>query len=203
MGMQVVNILPQPSKYSPSALRTTHSIAQLLHNSQTNTPTNFSHTRTHTHFHVQVPRGQEINFDFSPIAGASLAMKWGAHSRAFHADVGNIIMTMVASFLIGPVLIQDINGDSVTIESVKEGLGAEAAGLRAGGVIHAVTAITVPKAANLVNEVMGAVYIADSRNPNLFPEAMEALMSNAVPNGGYGKAVLSAVRCQERVPCRR
>lgn len=113
-------------------------------------------------------------------------MEWGALSRAFPADVGKVVITTVTNSPFGAVLIED----SVFIESVKEGLGVEAA----GDVISAVTAIIVPKAANLVNKAMGAVYIAHSCNPNLFPDVMEALTSNAVVCGGYRKAILVVQR---------
>ena len=137
-----------------------------------------------------VPRGQEITFDFTPIAGKSKALEWGAHQQGFTAREGNVMMTTVASFPLGAVLVENVKTNEVYVESVVAGKGAEVAGMRAGDILTAVTAVAVPKAANLVKEPVGAVYVLNPSNPRLFPEVMDALTSNAEGNGGYGKAIL-------------
>lgn len=137
-----------------------------------------------------VPRNSEVSFDFTPIAGKSKAMEWGAVSQKFNASPGTVVMTAVASLPLGATLAERGGGSRIVVEEIKPGMGAEAAGMRVGDVLTAVTAIKIPKAANLVKEPIGAVYLCDERNPNLFNEVMDALVSNSEANGGYGKTIL-------------
>jgi hypothetical protein len=142
-----------------------------------------------------IPRGREVVFDFSLVAPASKAADWGNVLHTFEGvPMGKVLLLTVANFPLGSVIEEDEEGENIVFNEVPEGSGAREAGIQKGDTLRALTTLTLPKSANLVKEAIGALYILDSDNPNLFPQTLEALVANAAPNGGSGKAILVVER---------
>lgn len=144
-----------------------------------------------------IPRGREVLFDFLLVASPANRMKvddWGQVTHTFDVPPGNVLLLTVANFPLGSVIEESEDGDDVVFTEVNEGEGAQLAGVQVGDRLRAVTTLTIPKQANLVKDAMGALYICDPKNPYLFPQCLEALVANAVPNGGSGKAILVVER---------
>ena len=138
---------------------------------------------------TQIPRGQAVTFDFKVVAGGKGA-EWGEVVEVFPQRPGTLLFTSVVSFPLGCVVEEVDGGDALAFSEVAEGLGGAAAGIRPGDRLRAVTALVVPRAANLVKEPVGALFTANPLNPRLFDQAMEALQSNSPANGGTGKAII-------------
>lgn len=141
-----------------------------------------------------IPRGREVLFDFSLVASPSKAEDWGNVAHTFDVAPGKVLLLTVAKFPLGSVIEEDETEENILFTEVPEGSGADAAGIKQGDVLRALTTLTLPKQANLVKEAIGALYVLDSMNPNLFGQTLEALVANASPNGGSGKAILVVER---------
>ena len=153
-------------------------------------PNTFNNKRYNTNLFGKpqiVPRGVEVAFDFKVIANSvSQGIEWGEYAQAFEPTEGKVMFTSVVRLPLGAIIEEDsTEGDNIVFESITEGKGADLAGIQVGDTLRAITAL-----ADLKGKKQGAVYVLDSRNPRLFPETMNAITSNAVANGGSGKAIL-------------
>lgn len=133
-------------------------------------------------------KGTPVNFDFKIVAGAK-GDEWGEVTETFIATPGYVLFTGVVTYPLGCVIEEAQNGEAIAFTEVNDG-GGKAAGIEVGDVIRACTALTVPPSANLVTEPVGALFQTNPMNPNLFDQTMEAVSSNAVANGGTGKAII-------------
>ena len=138
---------------------------------------------------MPIPRGQAVTFDFKVVAGGRGA-EWGEVVEVFPQRPGTLLFTGVVSFPLGCVVEEVDGGDALAFTEVTAGMGGDLAGIRPGDRLRAVTALVVPRSANLVKEPVGALFTANPLNPRLFDQAMEALLSNSPANGGTGKAIV-------------
>ena len=85
----------------------------------------------------------------------------------------------------------DLLNDKIQVGEVKPGSNAEAAGIKKGDVLRAVTAQKLQPPAMGMSEdgvkILKAMYICDG---NGFPSAMSALATNSAANSGSGRVAL-------------
>jgi hypothetical protein len=94
------------------------------------------------------PSSVPVTIDFKVVAGGKGA-EWGEISETFAQSPGTVLYTTVTTYPLGCVIEEVEGGSALEFTEVNEGLGGALAGIQKGDRLRAVTALTLPRLANL------------------------------------------------------